>query len=90
MQVVSSIPGWGRDPLGEGMATHSSILAWRILWPEEPAGLLYRDIKEATHHAHTQDIVSKGQWLILFFALSTFGKVCLGLVEFGLLEKRGV
>lgn len=47
-------------------------------------------MKEATHYAHTQDIMSKGQWLILFFALSTFGKVCLALVEFGLLEKHGV
>ena len=27
------------DPLGEGMATHSRILAWRIPWPEEPSGL---------------------------------------------------
>ena len=27
------------DPLEEGMATHSSILAWRIPWPEEPGGL---------------------------------------------------
>ena len=27
------------DPLEEGMATHSSILAWRILWIEEPGGL---------------------------------------------------
>ena len=25
-----------KDPLEEGMATHSSILAWRILWTEEP------------------------------------------------------
>ena len=31
---------WGlEDPLEEGMATHSSILAWRILWTEEPGGL---------------------------------------------------
>ena len=29
------IPGW-EDPLEEGMATHSSILAWRIPWTEEP------------------------------------------------------
>ena len=28
---------WG-DPLEEGMATHSSILAWRIPWTEEPGG----------------------------------------------------
>ena len=27
------------DPLEEGMATHSSILAWRMLWTEEPGGL---------------------------------------------------
>ena len=30
--------GW-KDPLGKGMVTHSSILAWRILWTEEPGGL---------------------------------------------------
>ena len=27
------------DPLEEGMTTHSSILAWRIPWAEEPGGL---------------------------------------------------
>ena len=30
--------GW-EDPLEEGMATHSSILAWGIPWTEEPGGL---------------------------------------------------
>ena len=30
--------GW-EDPLEEGMTTHSSILAWRIPWTEEPGGL---------------------------------------------------
>ena len=29
---------WG-DPLEKQMATHSSILAWRIPWTEEPGGL---------------------------------------------------
>ena len=29
------------DPLEEGMATHSSILDWRIPWTEEPGGLCY-------------------------------------------------
>ena len=29
----------GEDPLEKGMATHSSILAWRIPWTEEPGGL---------------------------------------------------
>ena len=32
------ILGW-EDPLEEGMATHSSILAWRIPWTEEPGRL---------------------------------------------------
>ena len=30
--------GW-EDPLEEGMATHSSILAWRIPWTKDPGGL---------------------------------------------------
>ena len=34
---VSSLTG--EDPLEEGMATHSSILAWKISWTEEPGGL---------------------------------------------------
>ena len=28
-----------KDPLDKGMAVHSSILAWRILWTEEPGKL---------------------------------------------------
>ena len=47
-QTVKNLPvmqeTWVRsldweDPLEEEMATHSSILAWRILWTEEPGGL---------------------------------------------------
>ena len=30
--------GW-EDPLEEGMATRSTVLAWRIPWTEEPGGL---------------------------------------------------
>ena len=36
------IPGSGRSPR-EGNATHSSILAWRIPWTEEPGGCSPRD-----------------------------------------------
>ena len=32
------IPWWGKSP-GEGNGNHSSILAWRIPWTEEPGGL---------------------------------------------------
>ena len=36
MQETGSIPGLREDALEKGMATHSSILAWRIPWTEEP------------------------------------------------------
>ena len=35
------------DPLEKEMATHSSILAWRIPWPEEPSGLQCTGGKES-------------------------------------------
>jgi len=35
---LGSIPGL-EEPLEKGMATHSSIHAWRIPWTEEPGGL---------------------------------------------------
>ena len=36
----TAVPSLGReDPLEKGMAIHSSILAWRIPWTEEPGGL---------------------------------------------------
>ena len=37
------------DPLEEGMATDSSILAWRISWTEEPAGLLSTGLQRVRH-----------------------------------------
>ena len=39
------IPGW-EDPLEEEMATHSSILTWKIPWAEEPGG--YNPVHEVT------------------------------------------
>ena len=36
-----------KDPLEKGMATHSSILAWRIPWTEEPGGLQFMGSKES-------------------------------------------
>ena len=37
------------DPLEKGMVTHSSILAWRILWTEEPDGLQPIDSHRLRH-----------------------------------------
>ena len=44
-----SIPG-GEDPLEEGMATHSSILAWRIPWTEEPGRLQSTESQRVGHN----------------------------------------
>ena len=30
-----------KDPLEKGMATHSNILDWKILWTEEPGTIIY-------------------------------------------------
>ena len=38
----------GEDPLKEGMATHSSVLAWGIPWTEEPGGLVHKVTKSWT------------------------------------------
>ena len=45
---LGSISGSGRSP-GEGNATHSSILAWRILWLEEPGGLQFMGLQRVEH-----------------------------------------
>ena len=37
------------DPLEKGMATHSSILAWRIPWTEEPGGLQSMGLQRVGH-----------------------------------------
>ena len=41
--------GW-EDPLEKGKATHSSILAWRILWTEEPGGLQSMGLQRVRHN----------------------------------------
>ena len=46
----------GEDPLEEEMATHSSILAWKIPWTEEPGGLQSmgsQELDTTKHRAHT-------------------------------------
>ena len=41
--------GW-EDPLEKGIATHFSILAWRIPWTEEPGGLQSMESKRVEHN----------------------------------------
>ena len=57
-QMVKNLPaigetwvqslGW-EDPLEKGMATHSSILAWRIPWTEKPGGLQSIESQRVEH-----------------------------------------
>ena len=44
--------GW-EDPLEKEMATHSSILAWRIPWTEEPGGLQSMGLQRVGHNSVT-------------------------------------
>ena len=57
-QLVKDLPAkeetWVRslgreDPLEKGMATHSSILAWRVTWTEEPGGLQLMRLQRVGH-----------------------------------------
>ena len=55
--------GW-EDPLEEGTATHSSILAWRIPWTEEPGwlwstGRKESDTTEVTEHSTAENTYGK-------------------------------
>ena len=45
--------GW-EDALEKGMATHSSILAWRIPWAEEPGGLQTIGSQRGGHNLETE------------------------------------
>ena len=46
------VPSLGQeDPLEEGMATHSSILAWRIPWTEEHSGLWSKGLQRVGHNS---------------------------------------
>ena len=51
-----------KDPLQESMATHSSILAWRIPVTEEPGGLQFMGQKESdkTEQVSTVQMIGRG------------------------------
>ena len=47
--------GW-EDPLKKEMATHSSILAWKISWIEEPGGLQFMGCKDSDTTEATEQL----------------------------------
>ena len=53
MQELQETQVWSLsqdDPLEEGMATHSSVLAWKIPWTEEPGGLQSMGLQRVGFH----------------------------------------
>ena len=52
--LVQSL-GW-EDPLEKEMATHSSILAWKISWIEEPGGLQFMGCKDSDTTEATEQL----------------------------------
>ena len=72
----------GEDPLEKGMATNSSILAWRIPWTEEPSGLQSMESQRVRHnwacaHArtHTHTHTSKNDICEILISVSASGAV---------------
>ena len=70
-QMVKNLPAmwetrvWslgGEDPLEKEMATHSSILAWRIPWTEEPSGLLSIRLQTVRHDWVTKPQSNAYMW----------------------------
>jgi len=43
--MVKNLPAMQESQVEKGMATHSSILAWRIPWTEKPGGLHYIELQ---------------------------------------------
>ena len=58
---------WREYPLEKGMATHSSILAWRISWTEEPGGLQFMGSQRVGHdwatNTHALSLNNAFKWI---------------------------
>ena len=67
--------GW-EDPLEKGMATHSSILAWKIPWAEEPGGLqsmgLQRAGPDGSDLAHIRKTKERERETMVGFSVERF------------------
>ena len=60
------------DSLEKGMTAHSSVLAWRILWAEEPGGLQSMGSQRVRHD--WSDLVGTQAWT--FCSVQSLGRVC--------------
>ena len=56
------VPSLGKeDPLEKEMATHSSILAWRVLWTEEPGSLQSMELQRVGHNLANKHTLQLGR-----------------------------
>ena len=88
------------DPLEKGMAAHSSILAWRILWTEEPGGLQSMELQRVRHRL--SDLTLAASLTLGYLTLSCIGQATLilprstlalgrkGLGSAGVVQPRGL
>ena len=83
----SSLPGQ-EDPLEEGMATHSSILAWRIPWTEEPGGLQFMGSQRVRHDWMTNTQTQLGYYKISGQTWPMFQSLCLSCDQLGCIFSR--
>ena len=87
--------GW-EDPLEKGMATHSSILPWRISWTEEPGRLQFIGLQGVGHDWATNTFTFRFQEMLKEGPISKLqsrslltskgkpnGPFCLGVFDFG-------
>ena len=70
--------GW-EDPLEKEMAIHSSTIAWKIPWTEEPGKLQSMGLQRVGHNSNVKDLISTA------FAVnkSTFTYIIFGIVTQG-------
>ena len=65
---------WGQeDPLEKGMATHPSILAWRIPWAEGPCRLQSMGLQRVRHNWATNTFV--GLLKLFLYSYTSFGSI---------------
>ena len=81
------IQSLGREnPLEKETATHSSILAWKVLWREEPSGLQSIGLQRVgtTEHTRTQSVLPVVREIKTVFIIGSIFS------SFGLLKKKNI
>ena len=84
MQELQEIQVWSlgqEDPLEEGMATHSSILAWRIPWTEKPGSLQPKGSQKVGHDWSDMHMYKYGTISNTYFKIKNSMRYCVVLAR---------